>query len=97
MSRITRSLEDIVPIQAPYEPGRYRARLAFALTLSLLIHAFVLSLRFGVAGLGLPGVAAPWAERRAFSSDLSVRLADASRAHVAPAAPRKIEPARSPR
>ena len=96
MSRITRSLEDIVPIQAPYEPGRYRARLAFALTLSLLIHAFVLSLRFGVAGLGLPGVAPPWAERRAFSSDLSVRLADASRAHVAPAAPRKIEPARSP-
>lgn len=91
-----KSLEITFAAAGGYEPGRYRGRLAFALALSLLIHAFILSLRFGVAGYGLPGVALPWAERRAFSSDLSVRLAETPRARTSPTAPGKIEPVRRP-
>ena len=91
LTRVTRVLDDIVAVRGRYEPGRYGPRLAFALALSLLIHAFVLSLRFGIAGFGLPGVALPWAERRAFSSDLSVRIAQAPRAPTPAAAPAKTE------
>jgi TolA protein len=60
-----------------YEPGRYRARLAFALALSLLIHALILSLHFGLAGAGLPGFGWPWAERRVQVPPLTVLLAPA--------------------
>lgn len=93
---MTWSLLIIFGIRGGYRPGRYKARFAFALALSLVIHAFVLSLRFGMAGLGLPGLALPWAERRAFSSDLRVRLAEAPRARTVPAAPAAIEPVRPP-
>jgi TonB family protein len=86
LSRVTRSLELILSIRGGYRPGQYKARLAFALAFSLAIHAFLLSLRFGIAGFGLPGLALPWAERRAFTSDLSVRLAEAPRAQNPPAA-----------
>jgi len=72
---------------AGYEPGRYQGRLAFALALSLLIHGLILSLQFGAAGFGLPGLAMPWGERRAHSWDLSVRLAERPSAPAAPAAP----------
>jgi len=69
-----------------YQPGRHQARLAFALALSLLIHACILSLQFGTAGFGLPGFAMPWwGERRVFSQDLRVRLADVPPAPAAPA------------
>lgn len=85
LSRMMRSLELILAIRGGYRPGPYKARLAFALAISLAFHAFVLSLRFGIAGFGLPGLALPWAERRAFTSDLSVRLAEAPRAQNLPA------------
>ncbi len=69
-----------------YRPGRHKARLAFALALSLLIHACLLSLQFGTAGFGLPGFSMPWwGERRVFSQDLRVRLADVPAAPVVPA------------
>ena len=70
-----------------YRPGRYKGRLAFALALSLLIHGLILSLQFGVAGFGLPGLAMPWTERRAHSWVLSARLAERPTAPAVPAAP----------
>ena len=41
-----------------------RRRLAPALLLSLLIHAWLLSLTFGGQGLWFPGFGFPWQERR---------------------------------
>ena len=49
-------------------------RLAFALLLSLLIHALLLSLTFGGEGLGLPGFGFPWRDRRIEAPGLSVTL-----------------------
>jgi hypothetical protein len=49
-------------------------RLAFALLLSLLIHALLLSLTFGGEGLGLPGFGFPWRDRRIEAPRLSVAL-----------------------
>ena len=77
--------------RAAYEPERYKARLGFALAISFAIHALILSLRFGMPGLGLPGVALPWAERRAHSSDLTAHLVEAPR----PLPP--LAPMRAPR
>ena len=51
-----------------------RRRLTFALLLSLLIHALLLSLTFGGEGLGLPGFGFPWRERRIEAPDLRVLL-----------------------
>jgi TonB family protein len=56
-------------------------RLGIALLVSLLVHGFVLSLRFGVPGLALPGL----------PSSISVRLAD-----PAPAPPVPIPEAAGP-
>ena len=58
---------------------RYRMRMSAALTLSLLLHAFLLSLQFGIRGLGLPGLHMPWEERRAQTSSITVHIADAHR------------------
>ena len=49
-----------------------RRRLAPALLLSLLIHAWLLSLTFGGQGLWLPGFGFPWQERRIEEADLRV-------------------------
>ncbi len=46
---------------------------------SLLIHALILSLEFGIPGLGLPGLQAPWSERRAHDEPLHLRLAEANK------------------
>ena len=54
-----------------------RRRLTFALLLSLLIHALLLSLTFGGEGLGLPGFGFPWRERRIEAPDLRVLLVPA--------------------
>jgi len=51
---------------------RARARLGFALALSVLIHAHILSLWFGSARFGLPSLALPKAEQR-----ITVRLVPA--------------------
>ncbi|WP_136418041.1 hypothetical protein [Herbaspirillum sp. ST 5-3] len=50
-------------------------RLTTALLLSLLAHALLLSLQFGIRGLGLPGLQLPWDERRAYAPALNIRIA----------------------
>ena len=72
-----------------YQPRRHKKRLAAALAVSLLVHGLMLSLRFGIPGLGLPGIAMPWAERRARSTDLIVHLVEAPVAP--PSAPLEME------
>jgi hypothetical protein len=49
-------------------------RLAFALLLSLLFHAVLLSMIFGGQGLGLPGFGFPWRDRRIEVPDVRVVL-----------------------
>ena len=49
-------------------------RLAFALLLSLLFHAVLLSVIFGGQGLGLPGFGFPWRDRRIEVPDVRVVL-----------------------
>lgn len=56
---------------------RYRARLAGAALFSLLVHALILSMQFGIPGLGLPSLELPWRERRAQAVDLQVVVAGA--------------------
>ena len=50
-----------------------------ALLLSLLLHAFLLSMQFGIRGLGLPALHMPWEERRALTPGINVRIANAPR------------------
>lgn len=64
-------------IDVPYE--RYRARLAGAALFSLLVHALLLSMQFGIPGLGMPSLELPWRERRAQAVDLQVVVAGAHR------------------
>ena len=49
-----------------------RSRLTYALLLSLLIHALLMSLTFGGQGLWLPGFRFPWQDRRIEAPDLRV-------------------------
>ena len=58
---------------------RYKVRMSTALLLSLLLHAYLLSLQFGIRGLGLPGLQMPWEERRAQTPGIAVNIADARR------------------
>ena len=60
-------------------------RLAWAVALSLLAHAVLLSLSFGGQAPGLPGLGWPWLERRGQVPDLRVVLAPASVPTPAPA------------
>lgn len=53
---------------------RRQRRLAAGLVVSFLLHALVLSLQFGVPGLGLPGLEMPWNQRHAKQTDLNVIL-----------------------
>jgi TolA protein len=58
---------------------RYRERMIIGLTLSLLIHGFIVSLEFGLPGLGLPSMASPWHERHAREPELQelhIRIAN---------------------
>ncbi len=64
-----------------------RTPLTFALLLSLLIHALLLSLIFGGQGWGLPGLGFPWQERRAEALELRVVLMPVRDRAVAPAVP----------
>lgn len=56
------------------QPRRDRELLAFALAVSVYIHAMILALRFGAAGFGVP-----WAEQRAQPPQITVRLVEAPR------------------
>lgn len=76
---------------------RFQTRLLIGISLSLLAHALLLSLQFGIPGLGLPGLALPWSERRAPAPELSVRLANAQHAPDRPApAPENTLPYQPP-
>jgi membrane protein involved in colicin uptake len=65
-------------------------RLSYALLLSLLLHASLLTLTFGGLGLGLPGFGFPWQDRRIEAPDLRVVVVPA-------AAPPVAEPLQSTR
>jgi hypothetical protein len=66
--------------------------LALALLFSLLIHALLLSLTFGIEEFGFPGLVAPWQKRRIEAPALRVLLAPA---HVKPADP-AVKPVAGP-
>lgn len=66
-----------------HHEDRFRARLTGALLFSLLVHGLILSMQFGLPGIGLPSLELPWRERRAQALDLHVVLADAARARDA--------------
>src|SRR5262245_28754267 len=67
-------------------------RLAFALLLSLLIHALLLSLTFGGEELGLPGFGFPWRDRRIEAPRLNVALVSPQVTPAEPAIPSVAEP-----
>jgi outer membrane biosynthesis protein TonB len=69
-----------------------RRRLTLALLVSLLIHALLLSLTFGGQGLGLPGFAFPWRERRIEAPDLHIVLMPVQLTAARPAATSIKEP-----
>ena len=60
-------------------PRIRRQRLAIAYALSLSLHALIISLEFGVPGLGLPELVMPWEEKRATGDSLTVRLTEPPR------------------
>ena len=75
---------------------RNRARLLIGATLSLILHAFFVSLQFGTPGLGLPGFELPWIERRAQTPELTIRIANVRAApNPAPGTVLPTEPTRS--
>lgn len=49
-------------------------RLFGAILFSLLVHAFILSLQFGMPGIGVPSIELPWHEKRAASVPLQIKL-----------------------
>jgi hypothetical protein len=65
--------------QGAFLTAHPRSRFTVALLLSLLVHALLLSLQFGVRGLGLPGLQLPWEERRALAPALTVRIVGANK------------------
>jgi hypothetical protein len=65
--------------QGAFLTAHPRSRFSIALLLSLLVHALLLSLQFGIRGLGLPGLQVPWEERRALVPALTVRIVGANR------------------
>jgi hypothetical protein len=67
-------------------------RLAFALLLSLIIHALLLSLTFDGEGLGLPGFGFPWRDRRIEAPGLIVRLVPPQAPPAEPAIPSVAQP-----
>lgn len=73
-------------------PSAERKRPALALLLSLLVHALLLSLALGGQGVGVPGLAFPWQERRAEAPELRVRLVPPRVAAEQSAPQARIEP-----
>ncbi|HEX6017508.1 MAG TPA: hypothetical protein VFZ28_05365, partial [Burkholderiaceae bacterium] len=62
-------------------------RMAFALSVSLGVHALVFHLTFGGQGVGLPRMAFPWQERRIEVPDLRIVLVAPPAAPATPATP----------
>ena len=50
-------------------------RLVGGILVSLLLHALILSLQFGIPGLDLPSLEVPWKERRTPVETLRVEIA----------------------
>src|SRR5260370_452463 len=69
-----------------------RRRLTYALLLSLLIHAWLLSLTFGGQGLWFPGFGFPWRDRRIEAPDLRVVVVPAQVTAEEPAVTPVAEP-----
>src|SRR5512138_1041098 len=61
-----------------------RRRLAYALLLSLLLHALLMRLTFDAQGFWLPGFSFPWQDRRTEVPDLRVVVVPAPIAAVEP-------------
>jgi hypothetical protein len=74
-----------------------RGRLTYALLLSLLIHALLLSLTFGGQGLWLPGFGFPWQDRRIEVPDLRVVVVPAQVTAAEPAITPSVSRAPTPR
>ena len=74
--------------------SREQTPLALALLVSLLLHALLLSLTFGVDDFGLPGLAVPWRERRIVAPDLHVVLVPTQTTRAEPVVVSGGEPAR---
>jgi hypothetical protein len=74
-----------------------RRRLTYALLLSLLIHALLLSLTFGGQGLWLPGFGFPWQDRRIEVPDLRVVVVPAQVTAAEPAITPSVSRAPTPR
>lgn len=79
-----------------HSEDRYRARLTGAILFSLLVHGLLLSMQFGMPGLGLPSLELPWRDRRVQAVDLHVVLADAARAPEAATSTAGAPPAVAP-
>lgn len=79
-----------------HSEDRYRARLTGAILFSLLVHGLLLSMQFGMPGLGLPSLELPWRDRRVQAVDLQVVLADAARAPEAATSAASAPPAEAP-
>ncbi|HTD04231.1 energy transducer TonB [Undibacterium sp.] len=68
--------EPTITARNPYRPEQIRARLGMGIGLSLLVHALILSLQFGIPGLALPGLELPWNKRHAQAPELTVQIED---------------------
>ena len=64
-------------------------RMPIALSVSLLVHALLLSLSLGGNGFGLPGLQLPWKERRLEADQLRILLTMTRSGASEPAALRK--------
>ena len=53
---------------------RTQKRMFVAILFSLLVHAFILSLQFGMPGIGVPSMELPWNEKRAAPVPLQIKL-----------------------
>ncbi|WP_423709254.1 TonB family protein [Undibacterium sp. WLX3042] len=75
---------NLFPVKTEHPlPDEIKKRLTGGLLISLLVHAFILSLQFGLPGVGLPGLEVPWDKRRAETAPVSVQIADAAPASAA--------------
>ena len=81
---ISSVFEKVAPRPASERASRERTDLAFALLLSLMIHALLLSLAFGGEGFGIAGLDFAWRIRRIEVPDLHVVI---DPAHVRQAKP----------
>src|SRR5439155_11873286 len=80
---------------SPMSPER--SRLTYALLLSLLIHAWLMSLTFGGQGLWLPGFRFPSQDRRLEAPDLRVVVVPPQVTAAEPAVAPIAEPPQQPR